>query len=157
MVPLSKIFIPKCEKNWNNILLFDIVPIFCFYDSCLSSFFFLYTAAIPMPDAITPKIHFPGEVWSPVDGLSFPVWLSGVFVGDRVGETDGTFVGDGVRLGVFVGVLVGSLVGVCVGVLVGSLVGSLVGVGVGVLVGSSVGVGVGVGVGVSAVSFSARM
>lgn len=153
MVPLSKIFIPKCEKNWNNILLFDIVPIFCFYDSCLSSFFFLYTAAIPMPDAITPKIHFPGEVWSPVDGLSFPVWLSGILVGDRVGERDGTFVGDGVRLGVFVGVLVG----VSVGVLVGSLVGSLVGVGVGVLVGSSVGVGVGDGVGVSAVSFSARI
>ncbi len=69
-----------------------------------------------MPDAITPKIHFPGEVWSPVDGLSFPVWLSGVFVGDRVGETDGTLVGDGVRLGVFVGVLVGSLVGSGVGV-----------------------------------------
>ena len=153
MVPLSKIFIPKCEKNWNNILLFDIVPIFCFYDSCLSSFFFLYTAAIPMPDAITPKIHFPVEVWSPVDGLSFPVWLSGILVGDRVGERDGTFVGDGVRLGVFVGVLVG----VSVGVLVGSLVGSLVGVGVGVLVGSSVGVGVGDGVGVSAVSFSARI
>ena len=153
MVPLSKIFIPRCEKNWNNILLFDIVPIFCFYDSCLSSFFFLYTAAIPMPDAITPKIHFPGEVWSPVDGLSFPVWLSGILVGDRVGERDGTFVGDGVRLGVFVGVLVG----VSVGVLVGSLVGSLVGVGVGVLVGSSVGVGVGDGVGVSAVSFSARI
>ena len=44
-----------------------------------------------MPDAITPKIHFPGEVWSPVDGLSFPVWLSGVLVGDRVGETDAFF------------------------------------------------------------------
>lgn len=66
-----------------------------------------------MPDKIIPAIHFPGVVGSPVDGflVSFPVWLSEVSVGDRVGETDETLVGDGIRLGVLVGVFVG----VCVG------------------------------------------
>ena len=46
-----------------------------------------------MPDRIIPAIHFPGVVGSPVDGflVSFPVWLSGVLVGDRVGETDAFF------------------------------------------------------------------